>query len=122
MKQAFLKTMEALLAVVVSFIFLLVVVPTTEVQPRQAGHDILLSFEPDIRFRACVLAYNESCVDAYLQQQIPGIFEYKFLLTRDNNEIIELPDKEVIQESLFIAGDETHYQPTIVRLFYWTRE
>ncbi len=121
-KQAFVKTMEAFIAIVLTYLFLLILVPRDLDQNVQGSANILRGFEQDPVFRACALGDNESCVRSYVDGQLADYFTFIVLLTDDSDAVPSLPRKQVQRESLFLAGNMTAYDPVIVKLFYWIPE
>jgi hypothetical protein len=121
-KHAFVKTMEAFIAIILAYLFLLIIVPRDLDRNIQGNAAILSSFEQDSEFRACALSDDEACVRAFVDGQIPEYFTFEVLLTEDPNEIPTLPRKQVLRESLYLSGNLTLYSPVIVKLFYWIPE
>ena len=121
-KKAFLRTMEAAIAVVLTFavlFYFLPKIPTAQTTPSQ---DVLSGLQYNDEFRSCALERNETCVNETVYDSLPALYRQSYIvkLTNDQNYIPELPaDKEVKTESLYIAASMTEYSPVIVKLFYW---
>ena len=118
-KKGFIRTMEAFLAIVFTFAFLLVIVPANTPSGSTENIHILLNFEQNNQFRQCAIAQNTTCVENLITGQLPGIYEYTLLITSDANAVPTLPVQQTFSESLYLVGNNTAHAPTIVKLFYW---
>ena len=122
-KKAFLRTLEAILAISISFIFLSIILPTAN--PATASlknENILEGLAQDQAFRACVIAENRTCInqtlDGYLQ-----IYSYTVNISKTpNGRANNLPARQVFSESLLIAGNSTLYDPKVIRIYYWDKK
>ena len=121
-RRAFIRTLEAVLAVLVSYTFLVAIIPVGSDQAVTPNYHILNGFEQDETFRHCALSSNSSCIDAYVETQLPNDLEYRVIMTDDPDEVPALPDTRVFSEHLFLAGNNTVYSPVIIKLFYWYPE
>ena len=61
-------------------------------------------------------------IRSYIDLVMPVYYEYDVLVSDDPDEVIDLPEKRVHSESLFISGNTTEYSPVTVKLFYWVNE
>lgn len=122
-KKGFLRTTESILAIAISFVFLIAFLPTNSVTQSSVGsEDILIPLRTNAAFRACVIAKNIACINSTLDARVENIFSFNFNLSTDPNvEITGLPDKQIVANSLFVAGNITQNQTIILRLFYWPR-
>ena len=119
-KKSYMRTIEALIAILIIFIFLIFTTQRSNVEKKSVRLDILSQFEDDINFRDCVLDNNLSCVDNNIKPYIPKIYKYKIDILNETNVIdVNVNEKDVIQESLFLF-DNTTGGKKIVRLYYWT--
>ena len=124
-KKAFLKTFEVLIAIVLTLIFIILLVPREDIsEPRGNKIEIMNKLEKYPEFRAGVIentgCFNRSSgniisdtIDNYLSSR----YDY-YLCIDDAAE--NLPDKRVYVDSVFITGNITNFQHKIVRLYYWT--
>ena len=122
MKKGFVRTVEAMLAVLLGFTFLLFIVPNESGDSGYENEKILQGFEQDPSFRDCAIGGNYSCIRSYIDLVMPVYYEYDVLVSDDPDEVIDLPEKRVHSESLFISGNTTEYSPVTVKLFYWVNE
>ena len=121
-KKGFVRTIEALIAIIMSFVFLVLIMPTDTQVSFKKDLGILAPFEDDEIFRGCVLQDKDGCLNDYIKDFMPAHLEHKILITNDSNENIELPEKRVFVESLMFAGNISEYSPKIVKIFYWSRD
>ncbi|MBI3051651.1 hypothetical protein HYY74_04280 [Candidatus Woesearchaeota archaeon] len=121
-KQGFLRTMEAAAAIVITFFFLIIFIPhQIPGETALKNDDVLTTLSKDPAFRECVTQENSTCVNdtlrPYMQQ-----YSYTFNVSRTGNAQPRLPEKQVISESAYIAGNDSLYSPRIIRIYYWPRE
>ena len=125
-KKAYMRTLEAVIAMVISFIFITFIVTNkTSAEIVQPNINLLEILEQNPLFRNCVMSENYPCLNSTLLMHYPDFTElygYRFNITTDpNTAVSDLPEKEVRLESLFIAGNDTYLYPRVVRLYYWIK-
>ncbi|MBI4176444.1 MAG: hypothetical protein HY518_04515 [Candidatus Aenigmarchaeota archaeon] len=121
--QGILRTAEVLLAIAITLVVVSFAAPTGRTSGHQ-GEDfrILKNLEPDGEFRRCALERNSSCLNSTFAAQLPTYIEFAFNVSSQPSEKVSLPSrKNVFADSVFIAGNGTHYIPTFVRLYYWAK-
>ena len=125
-KRAYMMTFEAVLAIILSFLFITFIVTSrspTEIKKQSVNLALILKDNPD--FRNCALASNVSCLNSSLELHYPDftkVFAYDFNITTDPKlPPPELPSKDIFVESLFITGNNTYSYPRVVRLYYWEK-
>jgi hypothetical protein len=123
-KKAFLKTFEVLIAVVLTLIFIILLVPKENIsEPTGNKIEIMNQLEKYPEFRQEVIENNgcfnrtsnnviSNTIDSYISSR------YDFYLCIDYT-AENLPNKRVYVDSVFITGNITSYQHKIVRLYYW---
>jgi hypothetical protein len=126
-KKGFAKTLEAIIAVVLSFLFIVFFIPpvktdTDFVRPDLSLIDIL---EQNPSFRNCVVSENYTCINSTLMSYYPyfaELYAYTINISTDP-EIsgVELPQADVHIESLMIAGNDTFLYPKTLRVYYWDK-
>ena len=121
-KKAYLHTLEAAIAAVLTFAVIFVLMPRIYPVQEVPKQEVLASLQYNENFRECAIERNFSCVNQTIFENLPQMYKQKYVvnLTNDANYIPALPnDKEVKTESIYIAGSMTDYDPIIVKLFYW---
>ena len=118
-RKGFVKTIEVLIAIIMSFVFLVLIMPADTQVVSKAALGVLLPYENNLHFRNCVLEGNDGCINGYLDSDIPPHLDYKILITEDPNENLDLPEKKVYAETLYFAGNITNSSTKILKLFYW---
>lgn len=125
-KKAYVKTLEAVIALVLSFMFITFFVPVrSQTEERQPDLDLVNILEQNPTFRRCVIIENYSCLNATFEEYYPNValdYDYKFNISKNpRTSGVELPTANVHTESLMIAGNDTYLYPRTVRLYYWLK-
>lgn len=125
-KKAYMRTFEAVLAVITGFLFITFIVSSrspTEIFKEKIDMMSLLKDNPE--FRQCALSSNLSCLNSTLQLHYPDFvkaYSYEFnVTTNPRSAPPEMPAKDIYLESVFITGNSTFSYPRVVRLYYWTK-
>ena len=119
-KKAYMRTLEVFMAVLITFIFVIYVVPTYyRERAPETGINILNSLEDNLRDCA-----NTSCVENAINSfdsDFGKKYNYIINISSDVNTVVSgLPAaKKIFSDSVFIAGNSTSYDPRIIRLYYW---
>ncbi len=122
-KKAYLRTLEAIIAVGLTLLFLAIINPwQADINARQQKIDILPLLEHNQNFRNCVASENVSCANTIIQNYIPGKYNYTISITANTSYIPALPGKKtIIADSIYIHGNDTVKKQEIVRLYYWVK-
>jgi hypothetical protein len=120
-KKGFMKTLEAFLAILVTVIFIILMVPQspsrTELEEDFGLLDILAQ---DEEFRNCVITENNSCVRVFLDNTIDiGYYNYTFNISTDTTSSARIKKGDVYLKTYFIATNLSAYDPKILKLYYW---
>lgn len=122
-KKAYLKTIEVVLAMVLTFSVILYIMPITENTPDQDTKDILLSISQNEEFRQSALSLD-TCAYKQANVSITNILDERlrpylnYSICAQGN-IPVLPRKTVNVESLYLMGNITLKNNKIIRLYYW---
>lgn len=121
-----MKTMEILLAIVLSTIFLLAIIPKFSSNPLSERKTYLIYLEDDPGFRdfaaagqGCFLSGTDVELDAMIRRYVPAKENFAFCI---DNFPESLPDARVFADTLFLAGNLTEVRFIKVRLYYWEAE
>lgn len=120
-KQGYVRTVEAMIAILITFIF-----ATVALQENTTGVDIeptnpLANLNENDDFRACVIERETICIESYLTNNLGGGYSYTYNISSDPDVVVRgLPDTRVFSDSLYIVGNITYNDPIILRLYYWT--
>jgi len=125
-KKAYVKTLEAVIALVLSFMFITYFVPIrSETEQRYPDLDVIHVLEQNPVFRTCVLKENYSCINSTFESYYPHVildYDYRVNVSTDPRiSGAELPRADVHSESLLIAGNDTYIYPKTVRIYYWLK-
>ena len=123
-KAAVFKTLEALIAIFITFLFLLVFIPQVrENTQQQTPQNALVSLRENDDFRNCVIQKNQTCLNQFAEKNLEG--KYNFIISSSDNPnaaVSGLPQKKVVYaNSLYISGNTTNVTSTVVRLYFWTK-
>ena len=123
-KKAFLRTAEAVIAIVITFTLLTVMLrQETVTETRRPPENILYLLKEDPDFRTCVEIRNTACINQSINSQMPDNYDFTFNISEDPNAAVSagLPSKRIFADAVLLTGNTTNSTTRIVRLFYWTR-
>ena len=132
-KKAFIRTLEAIIAIVITFIFLVAILPLRETGiTTEEKIKVLGNLVDDEEFRTevftlsvdqCFTEESPDWLSNLVRKYLSNGYEYRFCLYEDLDYplIEDLPDKEVFVDSVFITKDLSNYERRIVRFYYWVR-
>jgi hypothetical protein len=124
-KKAFLKTFEALIAIVLTLIFVILLVPRdNSSEPGGKKIEIMNKLEKYPEFRqgiientGCFNRTSNNVISESINSYLSSRYDY-YLCVNDDAE--NLPNKRVYVDSVFITGNITTFQHKIAKLYYWT--
>ena len=123
-KKAFMKTIEIMLVIILSTIFLLVILPKQQQITETKSTPYLIYLEKDAEFRDFIISsnecYNSSSAEAssYVEKYLPQELDY---ILCSGTKSTNLPEKNVFVDSLFFAGNISNVEYKIIRLYYWAK-
>ena len=123
-KEGIFRTLEALIAIFITFLFLLIFIPQLrERTAPQSTQNILATLRDNDDFRNCVIQRNQTCLNQFVERSIEGKYEFKINVSDNPNAAVAgLPQqKKVSANSLFISGNTTNSTRQVVRLYFWTK-
>ncbi len=119
-RKAMLKTAEALIAIVISLVFVVMVFSRAPVGGEIGKINILHSFQKDHGFRNCAVAGDTDCISDYVNESMPLRYDfYVDISSQPSSRPNGLPETGISLESLIVAGNITDYNPHVIRLYYW---
>ena len=123
-KKAYMKTIEMLLVMVISTIFLLIILPKQNYCDNMQKESYLIHLEKDETFRhfitdhtACYNSTPKNTLTVLVDRHVPKEFEYKICIDKTPN---TLPKKDIFIDSLVIAGNYSQTDFKTIRLYYWS--
>ena len=122
-KKAYVRTVEAMIAIVITFVFIAIIFPRIQLTgTRGENVHLLTTLEKREDFRNCVIKNNGTCVNSTIAAGLPLQFDYKFNISADPNVGAPvLPAKRVFADSVYVAGNASNRTDTIVRLYYFAK-
>jgi len=123
-KKAFMKTFEVLIAIVLTLIFVILMVPkenTSELKGEGIKIMNLMEKYPDfisetIENDGCFNRTSSNKLANLTEEYISGSYSYYICV---DSAATNLPNKRIYVDSVFMTGNITNYQHKIVRLYYW---
>ncbi len=122
-KKGILRTLEVVFAIMISFIFLLYVMPQQTFKQEEKP-SIIPYLLNDYEFRNAVSSNNITKMNERISQRMNILYpDYNFTvsISSDPNYILNLNHKTVYSESLFIIGNITSERNHVVRIYYWRK-
>ncbi len=131
-KKAFMKTVEIMLVIVITTIFMLVIIPqgSTNIIKEREPYLIYLQELPEFRNfvsnnDGCFDSGESNTVDNLIRRYLPDEYYYTLCLNarmQSSNYLFNYgtPQKEVHVDTLLFAGNYTNINIKTVRLYYWS--
>lgn len=123
-KKGYLKTIEVVLAAVITSIFLLYIMPQfTGSEDQNEGFEILKEIRSDEDLRGFVLTnigcYNSTesnTLNTKIQEHLPESYSYVICIDDIYSDFV---GDRLFIDSIYIASNLSIYKPRILRLYYW---
>ncbi len=118
-KKAYMKTVEAAVSITLAAIVVLTMALGTA---RNNTYNRLNIAElVDNELRQCALTNNISCIYSNIHSKIGQ--SYKFNISLESKSFIspppKLPESNVYVAKYIFAGNQTIYQPTVLKVYYY---
>lgn len=122
-KQGVFRTIEALIAIFITFLFLIVFIPQQREKAQSTTpQNVLVTLMDNDDFRNCVIQKNQTCINQSIDKNLEDSYDFKFNLSDSPYASAPaLPQKKVYANSMFLAGNTTNSTRTIVRLYFWAK-
>ncbi len=123
-KSGIFKTLEALIAIFITLLFLLVFIPQQREQAIQrAPPNALSGMIGNDNFRNCALARNFTCVNQSIDLVLKDNYDFRVNISEGRNAILpQFPQKRIYANSMYLAGNTTNSTISIVRLYFWEKD
>lgn len=122
-KKGYMRTLEVMLALVLTFAFVLYILPAPDSTVEKGVDAVLLSFIDDQSFRAeafnitsCINKGDATALNSLLDNSLPQGINYAIC---PEGTLPTLPRKKVNAQSIYFAGNITNSTNKIIRLYYW---
>ena len=128
-KKAYIRTLEAVVAILIIYIFTTSLLAKNNVNEASVPKDIELTQESILKeiqsseyYRNCILSNNNNCINSLFQSSIKNIYGYNFSICTVSNCVVPAtPEKEVYAKSLIVTANLTNYSTTSVNLYIWRK-
>ena len=121
MDKAYIRTLEMFIAIVITFIFLMFVIPKNMSRAEEKELHFLAKLEQESNFRNCVISSNISCINSSVSQLIPSRYDYTLITDDKLNTPETLPLAKIGADSIMIKGNMTNSTTKFVQVFYWKK-
>jgi|GEM_PF-2910895 len=122
-KKAFLRTVEAVIAVILTFLLLVILFPQkgiSEFKTDNLKNINIIQYDPDLR--GCIYSDNLTCVENIIPNYIPNSYDYDYLLSTNPNDFIyNLPKEQIYTKTLVFAGYNQIYDFRVLKIYYWLK-
>jgi hypothetical protein len=120
-KTAMMKTLEVFIAALITFTFVIVILPPKYDFKSDLSNSLLKNIEEDDEFRNCVISENSTCIREKVRTSLYGYYNYTYQIFDDPSDepFIILPERKINTFSIVIAGNFTEYDPKIFKMYYW---
>ena len=127
-KKAYIKTLEAVAAILIIYIFTTSILARNIVKEASVPKDIELTQESVLNeiqssdyYRNCALSNNKNCINSLLQSSIKNnSYGYNFSICTVSICIVpSTPEKDVYANSLIVTANLTDYNTTSINLYIW---
>ncbi|MBT4351322.1 hypothetical protein HOD20_02215 [archaeon] len=123
-KKSYLKTIEVVLAAIITTIFMLYIMPQfTGSENREKNLLVLKDIKTDDSFRGYVLA-NEGCtysnentaINTVIENYLPYAYDYVVCI---NDKYQDFEGERLFVDTYYMSANLTVFRPKTVRLYYW---
>ena len=112
-KKAHLRTLEAFLALIMTFTFLTFILPVNTPTVKTDNLDLLDHFSQDQDFRDCIIRDNLTCAKNLIDTVVPSYYNH----TLSTSPVSLNVSTNIVSESTIIAKDHSNY--TRLYLYYF---
>ncbi len=121
-KKAYMKTLEVFIATMITFTFIIYIIPTDRAENNNLADSLLKNIEEDLEFRNCVIMEDTTCLNNKINISFYGAYEYDFLIFDDpltEPDYLNTTSDKVYTYSRVFSGNYTNYNPKILKIYYW---
>jgi hypothetical protein len=120
-KKGFMRTLEAFVAIMMTILFVIFILPDNRTDTVDSPNiNVLEILSQDYTFRNCIIIENYTCVQSYFDEHIDvGYYNYTFNISSDYSARARIRRDNVFLKTFFVAGNDTVYEPKILKLYYW---
>ena len=122
-KNAYMRTLEAVIAIILTFAFILYIMPSNTFTIKEDTTNILIGLMNNEAFRedaqnltACAYKSQNESINQILDVELKSYLNYAVC---PQGILPELPRKRVNVESLYLTGNYTNTTNKVIKLYYW---
>ncbi len=127
-KKGFIKTLEAIVAIIILIVFISVFIRRDEIIKKDDEKSIVASsllseIQDNDILRGCVLIKDKNCIDNYLNESITNRYYYNFSICDLGGSCLvpSLPKTDVYVKSIVVSSNLTTKESRIIRVYLWNR-
>jgi len=122
-KKGYFKVIEAMIAVFIIFFVITFIISRA---PKASGTLNLLPTQVDNKFRQAIIEHDESYIIRVINETNPGFTSTNnYFITFDRLSASDIKsmagNNDVYVYTLFVAGNYTNYNFTVLRVYYWKK-
>ena len=121
-RRAFMKTVEAFMAIMLAFTFVIFFMPTEVRTIDDQSVFRLQHLEHDDVFRQCVLDRDEECIDDTMDRIFENRYAFDYVIYEFSEPEVIIEEEVINVYSWFFAGTREEFKPMHFKLFYWDRD
>ena len=123
MVKAFMKTLEVMLVVIFTVMFLIILSPPQSRSSVPELEPVLLHLQKDQGFREFAIQNTECFIsglgaEQHIRKYLHNRYDYVFCSGASET---NLPDRRIFLDTLVIAGNITYIEPKVLKLYFWIR-
>ena len=121
-KKGMMKLLEVFIAAIITFTFVLIIIPPKYEYSEDLSNSLLREIERDDIFRKCALDNNITCLDNIIRPSLFGKYSYNISIFDKTGESLDLDNVKADKINIFttvISGNYTNYDPKVFKLYYW---
>ena len=119
-KKGFMHTLEMVAAIVLTFLFIIFIIPVHQPSSKVQNQDIFAAVKGNEEFRRCALQEDSACLEQLVSPILGKKFGVVISVTDDPfAKVDNLPKKEVYSESRIIVEEG---KIRIIKIYYWLKE
>lgn len=122
MKKGMMRTVEIFLAAMITFTFVLIILPPKYDYQEDLSNSLLQNIESDEDFRQCVIEEDSACISESIKRSLFGYYNFSYVIFDDplDEPILSgLPNRKINTFSIVVSGNESYYNPKVFKLYYW---
>lgn len=125
-KKAYFKVIEVMIAVFILFFVIVFVTSRTSYFSEPTEYELIPLNMVDDNLRQSIINHETSVINKKINETNPDfIRNYNYFITYNEfiskEQLKDIAASDVNVYTLFVSGNYTDYNPTILRIYYWKK-